>query len=335
MSEADNHQRWNGHPGHYEVWYVTLSDRVTGTGFWIRTTMEAPKAGHGSPHAEQWFAFFDAADPRRNFALRRRAPIAALVETRAPWALRFGDVRLAQGAAAGSIDGAAHAASWDLAWTPGERTFHHLPDGLYESRVAQTKVLSPSLCARFSGRIVADGRAIDLAAQPGCQTHLWGVKHAHAWAWAHCNAFREDEGAVVEAVTARLKRGAVVLPPITVLYVRAGGEEHHLRAPWRLPLSHGRWETGLYRCGAVSARAKIECEFRCRPEDLVRADYSDPDGEASFCHNSEVADARLVLWRRRGLGWREIARLTAPRAGHFEYAGRSRDPHVARAYERV
>ncbi len=329
--------RWDGRPGHYEVWYLTLNDRATRTGFWIRYTMEAPAAGEA--HAELWFAFFDRADARKSFALRRRTPIAAFVETRDPWRLALGDASLTHGAAAGAIEGAGHAARWELAFQPGAETFRHLPDALYRSPLAQTKVLSPSLQARFRGRIVVDGRTIelggDLGGEPGCQTHLWGRKHAHAWAWAHCGAFREDEGAVVEAVTARLRRGPVVLPPLTVLYVRAGGEEHHFRSLWQAPLLRGAWETGRYRVSARTARARVEAEFTCRPEDLVRADYRDPDGEPSFCMNSEVADARLVILRRDGFRWREVVHLTAPGLGHFEYAAREADPHVERAFASV
>lgn len=332
---VDNHLRWNGQPGHYEVYYLTLNDRPSATGFWIRYTLEAPLSGHGVPYAELWFGFFDAKDPSENFALRSRQPIATLVETHDPWGLALGSARLTQGTVVGALKSAAHTATWDLSFTSSTGTLRHLPDSLYLSPIAQTKVLSPNPQAFFSGRISVDGRTIELAAEPGCQSHLWGRKHAHAWGWAHCNAFREDPTALVEVLTARLKRGPVVLPAITLLQVRASALDYDGRSLWQLPLSYGRWETGRYCFGARLPTLRIAGAFRCRLEDMIRADYSDPDGEASYCHNSEVAESHLTIWRRHGFGWREACRLTALHSGHFETAGRARDPHVRSAFEQA
>ena len=44
MSSA-NALRWDGGPGHYEVWYVTLTDPASGIGVWLRHTVLAPVAG--------------------------------------------------------------------------------------------------------------------------------------------------------------------------------------------------------------------------------------------------------------------------------------------------
>jgi hypothetical protein len=37
-----NALQWGGQPGHYEVYYLTFTDRASGVGFWIRYTMVAP-----------------------------------------------------------------------------------------------------------------------------------------------------------------------------------------------------------------------------------------------------------------------------------------------------
>jgi hypothetical protein len=62
MPSTPNALRWNGGPGHYEVYYVTLTDPGTGAGFWIRYTMVAPLAQTGAQSgAALWFL---AVDPR-------------------------------------------------------------------------------------------------------------------------------------------------------------------------------------------------------------------------------------------------------------------------------
>ena len=42
-----NALRWDGAPGHYEVYYLTLTDPASGVGLWIRYTMVAPLAETG------------------------------------------------------------------------------------------------------------------------------------------------------------------------------------------------------------------------------------------------------------------------------------------------
>jgi len=48
-----NALRWDGQPGHYEVWYLSLTDRASGCGVWIRYTMVAPSDG-GQATASLW-----------------------------------------------------------------------------------------------------------------------------------------------------------------------------------------------------------------------------------------------------------------------------------------
>ena len=39
---ALNDLRWDGATGHYEVWFLTLTDRGSGLGIWIRFALHAP-----------------------------------------------------------------------------------------------------------------------------------------------------------------------------------------------------------------------------------------------------------------------------------------------------
>ena len=53
MGSKLNAVRWDGRPGHYEVYYLTLTDRASGCGIWIRYTMVAPTDG-GQATASLW-----------------------------------------------------------------------------------------------------------------------------------------------------------------------------------------------------------------------------------------------------------------------------------------
>jgi hypothetical protein len=338
MTEADNVRRWDGQRrGHYEVWYLTLNDPGSRDGYWIRYTLEAPLDGHGEPYAQLWFARFDSsgvADGARTFGINRKFPIASMVATGGapgePFSVSIGGNKLAHDCAKGALSGDGHSAEWDLRWTAAPKTLHQFPTFLYRGGgLAQTTVLSPNVDVVINGTITVDGKRFDLRDARGGQTHLWGKKHAYEWAWGHCNAFDDAPRAAFEVLSVRLMRRGFKLPPMTIATLWLDGEEIALNRIEQALLApsyeHG---TGRFRFVARSFTERLEGEFSCRPEDLVRASYTDPDGEPSYCHNSCIGDLRLTLSRRVRGRWKETARLVAPRRGHFEVAGRTRDAAV-------
>jgi hypothetical protein len=326
---ADNLMRWDGQRrGHYEVWYLTCNHRESQTGYWIRYTLESPLAEVGEPYAQLWFAAFDARDPSRNLAFNRRLPIEQLSAGEHPFELRLGEALLSHGSMRGALDDRAR---WDLRWTPAERTHRHLPSVMYRrGGLGETTVLTPNLDVAIDGVIDWGGRRVELRGEPGGQTHLWGRKHAYSWAWGHCNAFEGRPGAAFESLSVRLRRRGRVLPMLTIFTLYLDGEAYRFNQFRHTLLTRARYGTAHYRFSATGPSARIEGEYSCRPEDMVVAEYHDPDGEPSWCSNTEVADLRVTVFRRGGLGrFREHARLVAPRTGHFEVGGRERDAAIA------
>lgn len=56
MLRRPNRLQWDGAPGLYEVYYLTLTDPVTGVGFWIRYSVLAPLAEADHATAALWFS---------------------------------------------------------------------------------------------------------------------------------------------------------------------------------------------------------------------------------------------------------------------------------------
>ena len=330
-TEADNVRKWDGvaRPA-YEVWYLTFNHRASKTGYWICYTLDAPVAGEA--FAQVWFAHFDAGDPQRNFAIRRTVPIGEMSAEARPFSVRIGDAELRHDAARGSISGAGHEASWDLRWTPSPRTHRTAPPVMYLAPgLAETLVVGPNLNVPMTGKVVVDGATFEADGEPGQQSHLWGRGHAHAWAWGHCNAFEGRPGAVLETLTARLERRGIVTPPMTALTLYLDGARYRWNTFAHTLLTRADIDTTRYRFRAWRPDVRVEGEFQCRPQDMVAAEYFDPRCVApSWCHNTEVADLTVTVWKRGGLfaPWREAARLVAPRTGHFEVGGLLRDPAV-------
>ncbi len=331
---ADNVRRWDGETrGRYEVWYLTANHAATQTGFWIRYTLEAPTeaSGAGDAYAQLWFARSDARDPTRTFGINRRFPIKSMTAASSPFDLGIASNTIEHDRARGAIAGDGHDARWDLRWEPSAHTHRMLPDVMYaRGGLGETTVLCPSIAAPLSGTIVVDGDAYVLGGERVGQTHIWGKKHAFEWAWGHCNRFDDHDGAWLESLTVKLRRGGRTLPAMTIPTLHVGGETFAFNQFHNTPFNRAEYGTGYYRFRATGLRARIEGEFSCRTDDMLVAHYHDPDGEPSFCANTTVGDLRVTLFRRSGGRWREAARLVAPRRGHFEVASRQRDAAVVK-----
>ena len=333
----DNVRRWDGAArGHYEVWYLTCNHAASQTGYWIRYTLESPLDGVGEPYAQLWFAQFDARDPKRTFGVNRKFPIASMTATAEPFGVAIAGNKLGHDRMRGAIAGEGHDVRWDLRWTPATRTHRHLPDVMYaRGGLGETSVLSPNLDVAVVGSITVDGRTLTFDGEPGGQTHVWGRKHASAWAWGHCNAFADRPGAAFEGLTVKLERRGVTLPPLTVLGLYLDGEALLFNQFRHTAGNRGSFGTGFWRFSAWRPTVKLEGEFSARPEDMVVAHYHDPDGAASYCSNTEIGDLRITVFRREGTRWKETDRLVAPRRGHFEVGSRERDPAVEKDHVTV
>jgi hypothetical protein len=325
MAEADNLPVWNGRPGRYEVWFLTMSDGAAG--YWIRSTLLAPKAGPSE--GRLWFARFDRQDPDGTFGLNRSFPLDGVSLPVSELEVRFGGAVLRSGHAEGSVSGGGHEVSWSLDWKTGGETYRLLPDRLYRGGLAPSKPYSPNVDTAFSGRITIDGRDLTVEDMPGQQGHLYGTKHAERWAWAHCGRFQESD-AVLQVLTAQGRRGPVTTPFTTFAGLRRDGEWIRLSGLTRKrPFWLGGWRIDL-----SNKRYRLTGRVAGDPALLVQARYVDPDGTPRFCHNTEVASSRFVLFERRGGGYEEVAELTSEGTTHAEWAGRTPAPgefvqHVA------
>jgi hypothetical protein len=330
MPDRDNRMVWDRRKrGHYEVWYLTLTDRPTGAAFWIRYTLESPQAGQGEPYAQLWFTSFAPDGGGGEEARHLQFPIDALSSEAAPFSVSIGEARLTHGSARGAIEG--HA-SWELEWEPAPETHRHLPALAYAIPITSTTLLTPNPGVRFRGRIQVAGRSFELGDATGCQTHLWGRKHAESWAWVSCTTWDGGEQAHFEGITALVKRGGRTLPPMAVVGLTLDGRRHQVNSFRRALKTRSDWELGRWAFEAEGASARVEGEITHPVDALVLAEYHDPDGEPSFCHNSELATLRLRTELRDGRfsAWREGPLLTATGTAHAEWGARAANPSVRR-----
>ena len=332
MLRAPNALRWDGKPGHYEVYYLTVTDPGTGVGVWIRYTMLAPLPSAGEEvTCALWFL---AMDPKRNgghtFARHATFPIGELASEVDPFELRIGAATLSDRGMAGAFEDVL----WDLRWEPG-RAYEHVHTALRAARVASTVLVLPHADVAVSGAVSFAGRSLELAAARGGQAHLWGSKHASSWAWAHCNDFTTVDGepvgdTFVDGVSVVVPRFGRQVGPSTPLVARVDGLDFESTSPWRVLSNGSTFTLTGWRFEAVSGTRKLTGEVDADRELLAGVTYHDPDGELAYCYNTETASMRLQIWdrARRVGGWSHRATLVSAGSAHFEYAQRTPVPGV-------
>ncbi len=329
MPDRWNELQWRGQPGHYEVYYLTMTDPGTGVGFWIRYTMVSPLPETGEePTCSLWFMAMDPEDPARNVGEKVSFPISELSSDERPFALRIAGAELTDGGMTGTMEREGRRFSWDLRWEPRLPAYGHVHPLLRAARIAKTILFLPHPDVEVTGSVDIDGRRIDVGGARGGQAHLWGSKHASRWAWAHCSDFttaanvRSDS--FVDGVSVFVPRFGREIGPNTPVVARVGGQDLLSVSPLAVQRNPSSFDLTRWRFEARAGRRKLVGEVSARREDLVGVTYHDPDGELAYCYNTEIADMRLELFERPAplAAWRKRDELRSERRAHFEYAQR-------------
>jgi len=328
MLAQPNALDWDGRPGHYEVYYLTLTDPVTGVGLWIRYTMVAPLQSTAAPAAcALWFLTMDPRPGRRPTSGRKATfPIEQLRAENEPFRLTIADSVLTDTGMQGGFE----EVSWDLRWTSADRHYEHVHTVLRRAKLAQTVLVLPQADLVIDGRVSYAGEELELRGVRGGQAHLWGSKHARSWAWVHCNDLRTLDGdpmpgAFVDAVSVFVPRFGRELGPNTPVVGRFEGEDFISTSPLRVLANESVFALSGWRFEAVARSRKLVAEVDADRALLAGVTYHDPDGARAYCYNSETASMRVHVYERARHvgGWRHRQTLVADGRAHFEYGQRA------------
>jgi len=327
--EQDNILRWDGQRrGFYEVYYLKWNDAASRTAAWIRYTLTSPLERVGRPYCELWGIFFDVDQPANNFAVKNRFPIGQLAWEKDRFRVGIAEAELTMNACRARIadEKTGHSFEWDLKFDSSLPTYRYFPsEFFYQGAFPKTKGLSPNVDARFSGTLIANGRKIRLKNAPGQQTHLWGTKHAHRWAWGHCNMFREEPDAVWEGFDGQIRLGPINSPHFKFFYLHHQGKDYYFNRMSHWLTNDSTWALGHWTFRMKGDELDVLGAIVCRDEEMVAVTYIDPDGDQLWCNNSKVASIRLTLLDKTG---RQLGDLTSDHGCAAEFVDRKTYPQV-------
>ncbi|HUZ30042.1 MAG TPA: hypothetical protein VMU90_12415 [Solirubrobacteraceae bacterium] len=326
MPASANALRWTGQPGHYEVYYVTLTEPSTGVGLWIRYTMVAPKPGGDPATCSLWFLAMDPR-PGASTPVGRKASfgIDQLSAQPDPFELRIGEAVLSDAGMSGRFEDVA----WELSWTPAPRAYESVHPMLQRLGAAQTVLVLPHADVSIDGHVTIGEERIEVAGVRGGQAHLWGSKHARAWAWVHCNDFVDHQGqpvpdTFIDGVSVVVSRLGREVGPSTPVVARIWGHDFLSTSPPRILRNRSEFELSGWRFEARDHRYRLVGRVEAQPHQLAGVTYHDPDGELAYCYNSEIASLHLEVYdRARSGGTEPTATLVSSGRAHFEYAQRT------------
>lgn len=301
--------RWDGKPGHYEVFYVTTTDPQTGTGLWIRHTMLAPD--DGEPTQSSWFMATFPDKP----AVARKLTAPQLDAECTPTSMR------------GSIDDVA----WDLRWERGKQ-YEHVHPLIQRLGVAKTILELPNADVAVHGTVtLPGGETLTLDGVHGGQAHLWGSKHSARWTWAHCGDFTDSDGApqadtFFDGVSVFVPRFGREVGPSSPVVGRFLGEDFLAVAPLTVMKASSEFGLTSWALETTAGKRRIVVEVDAPRESLVGVTYTDPDGDKAYCYNSEVASMRVSVFDKGNRHWDLRQTLLSHGRAHFEYGQREPVP---------
>ena len=289
--------RWRGEPGRLEVWYTTLTDPATGTGYWLHTELVAPSDGPPA-YLHGWAAVFPPDAP--------------------PTWERFGPVPADGRVQPTELSGSTDSLRWDLTQSGPEAPWlWTFPRWAWERQLLPAAQVVPAPTARYDGSVAVGDEVHLLEGAVGASARIYGHGNARRWGWLHADLGGGDVLEVVAAVSTR--PGLSLLPPLPLLALRLDGEDLGGDPLLRAPLLRARLGLPEWRVrGLLSPRRRIEVRVVQDPARTAVVPYTDPDGATATCHNTEVASAFVRIDRLTWRGWRPEREWHLDRTAHAE-----------------
>lgn len=282
---------------HVESIYFKLNEPGGQRALWVKATI---LAGAGrQPVAEAWAIAFDR--QAGHVAGKEVVPFGEASFSRTGLDARVAGIEIQRGHSRGRITQGSDRIEWDLEFdASGEPMLAYPSVKMYEGPLPSQKTVTPCPDTRFSGRYTVNGREVSVDGWKGMQSHNWGKRHSEIYAWGHVNQWNDADDLMFEGATARLRYGPILTPQLTVLTVWHAGKKYRFNSIRKLLSNTGVITLRSMRFEAENAEAHVHGELAADTDEMVGLHYENPNGEMTYCLNSKIAWALLVLEPKAG-----------------------------------
>ena len=279
------------HRAHVESYFLKLNDGASRRALWLKATILA-RPGE-PPVAESWAIAFDREKGHR-------AAKATVLFEEARFGrgealdVAVGGLSLSSNGTSGSVGGGSTEIGWSLAFSCDVAPLRLYPfERMYTGGFPRSKLVSPLPDAVFDGHYVVDGERVDVSRWRGMLGHNWGDSHAHRYAWGHAAGFEGEPDAFFEGVTARVRVGPILSPPLTVLCLALRGRRMLFNRPLDLARNRGAMDVRRWEVSASNDLGTLTGDLAATNDEMVGLRYENPTGDPCFCLNAKIATARL------------------------------------------
>jgi len=287
----------------YEVYFLKFHVIEVGLAVWLRYTFHRP--AKGEPHASLWAFCLEAKEGGRHAGAIADYGLEAVRSQASPFRLDIGEASLSSGLARGAVRSADFSLEWDLSFEGKEGPLELFPyDWMYRWKAfPKTKYRTVQPRLSFSGTLRWNGEAYAVKEAPGMQSHLWGSQHAERFLWAHCNTFAEDPEALFEGLSAQVRLGPWLAPPLGLFYIRMFGKEYLLNSPSCWFQKDIRRDLEEWNFDIQQGENRFVGAVGAAPSQFLGVRYSDPRGGFRYCNHAEWALASLEHYVKQGGRW--------------------------------
>jgi len=281
---------------HVESYFMKLNLIEQKLALWIKFTFYAPKTSTEQAKCEVWAIFFDVNNPENMRGMKNSFPASeAKIDFDKPQ-IEVGGCVFKPPYTKGELKQDGHFIAWEFEWTPLAEPLIHFPiEAMYSGPFPRSKLVSPCPHAIASGYLAIDNRRIEFKNVFAMQGHNWGSKHLYNSAWAHSNYFEGRKNVYFEGLSGKMTLKPVPLPMRSLAFLYRDGElfrfdtpESFLSGP--IEISYDMWRFTIKGHGYA-----LEGEISAPKELFAALRYYNPDGSSSYCLNSKVASAHLIL----------------------------------------
>jgi hypothetical protein len=302
-SSSTDRAAWNrcrylpGDPGgHYESYFQRANHPDRPLAFWIRYTLFSPKGRPADAVAELWAIYFDG-EADRITAAKEVLPLSQCAFSATGLDVRLGTAVLTDGSLQGSAASAGHALCWSLRYQGGDPPLLLLRPSMYEGGFPKAKALVGTPHAVYHGSLLVDGVAVEVDGWVGSQNHNWGSRHTDRYAWGQVAGFDGEPQIFLECSTARVRLGPLWTPWLTLVVLRADGQEFALNSLAEAVRAYGRFSYFNWRFDSHASGVRIYGQIEAPASAFAGLRYDNPPGGHKTCLNTKLAACRLTLER--------------------------------------